>query len=232
MSSFSFPIHAIRKEASSLIGEASRLRSSELETRSPDQVEARILHVTLDGGSLSQQLMCRNKPYTATNTTQLARILERKSLPFVLLLLSPLLFFPPSDEKRERKHGGPFKGEDATKPVRILVNFEKFSEVEDDRLPPDLLYFIDKWMSSQLSMQYLKTHKFLKSQPTILEDTSIEEAINKPSPLSHHDVGSQTVSHNGARIWIDPWYDKTTAGCQKRYLPLNPRIRKWCKEIH
>ena len=116
----------------------------EAKIRNFGQVEARILHVTLDGGSLSQQLMCRNKPYTATNTTQLARILERKSLPFVLLLLSPLLFFPPSDEKRERKHGGPPKGEAATKPVRILVNFEKFSEVKDNLLHPAFLYFIDK----------------------------------------------------------------------------------------
>jgi len=56
-----------------------------------------------------------NRFFTATNVTQLARLLECKSLPFILLL-SPILFFPPSDEKEERKHGESLKEEAGTKP--------------------------------------------------------------------------------------------------------------------
>ena len=53
--------------------------------------------------------------------------------------MSPLLFFPLSDEEEERKHGRPSKEEAAMK-HEFLVNFGKLSEVKDELL----LHFIDR----------------------------------------------------------------------------------------
>ena len=53
MSSFSFfVVYAIRKEAMSLNVEAYLPKLSELEIKSSDLTEARILPVTLDGGTM------------------------------------------------------------------------------------------------------------------------------------------------------------------------------------
>jgi len=113
-------------------------RSSNLEIWSPDQVELRILHVTLDGGILSWKLIHRNKPFTATNAVQLARLLESKSPPFVLLM-SFLLFFPPFDE-RKKENMTDRSRKKLQREARILVNFE--DDLLSSRSPP-----FYKWMN-------------------------------------------------------------------------------------
>jgi len=99
MSFFSFfLVHAIRKRL-----QASRLRLacpilSELKTRSPDWVESRILPVTFYGGTLSRQLMDCNRTFMSANATH--RPLPESNSLLTILLMSPLIFFSPSNEEK------------------------------------------------------------------------------------------------------------------------------------
>ena len=70
-----------KPQGQSLLAQDQESRKSE----SLDQVEVRIRHVTLDGGTLSRRLMHCNKPFRATNATQPEFFLRSPPI--------PLLFF-------------------------------------------------------------------------------------------------------------------------------------------
>jgi len=67
-------------------------RSSELEVRSPDQVEVRILPVTFDGDTMSRQLMRRNRSFTATYATHWLDSRRARLCSSSPLVLSPFLY--------------------------------------------------------------------------------------------------------------------------------------------
>ena len=78
------------------------------------------------------------------------RLSESKSL-LIILLPSHLIFFPPFDEEKRRKHSRPSKKEAAMK-SGFLMNFEKkLREVEDDLISPRSPPFY-RWMNEFIAI--------------------------------------------------------------------------------
>ena len=84
-----------------------RFKSSNLEIRSPDPVEVRILPVILHGGTLSRRQMRRNSPFTMINVTHLSSYLEKS----MIIVFSSSCSFSFIWWKEEGWHGGPKKEE-------------------------------------------------------------------------------------------------------------------------
>jgi len=117
-------------------------RSSKLETRSLDQVEARIRLVTLDGCTLSRRLMRHDRSFKATNVTHRPDSWRARVCPSFSSCPFSFSFLHLMKRKKEwRTTQGRSDNE-----ARILVNFEKLSDVENDLLSPRSLPFC-RWMN-------------------------------------------------------------------------------------
>jgi len=102
-----------RKRLTTSKSKLARCKWSNLKIRSPDPIEIRILHVILDGDTLSPWLMRRNSPFTINSATLNSNSLK-ESMSIISSSSSLFFFLPPFDEKKRE-----WQGDAARKEVRV-----------------------------------------------------------------------------------------------------------------
>ena len=165
VSSFSFfHVHAINKEAPSLKVEACLPKTEQTENQNrPIKLKQESYLPPLMVAPYHHNLWTVKAPSWQL-VWHIFRLPKSESM-LIILCMSPLIFFPPSDKKEGRNHGRPSKKK-AAKRSEFLVKLKKTKEDEDDLFPLDFSQFIDEWRSLSLSIGALNIHGLMRSRPT------------------------------------------------------------------
>ena len=192
----SFLVHPMRKEVQSPKDEPYPLKIGQLRTRSSAPMGTGVLPITLDGDTLSRQLMGHNKFITITNVAHQPHSHMARAWP-PALHLHHLPFLPPSNEKEKKK---------TWRFSRVKKEFWSKGSLEKIVIAIFIsgLHSIYRWKRSWTASN--SNFQLSKSQSTSQDFWSIESAKDQPSPLKH-----KTLLPSHYNSWIrrdavsNPW---------------------------